>query len=98
MDRNDLLLEIGSEEIPAGYLDAARRRLEKNVGSFLKEKGIEFESREVQSFATPRRIAVLIRGVALQTPRQKSLKLGPAVSAAFDGEGNPTKAVLGFRA
>ena len=96
MDRSDFLLEIGSEEIPAGYLDPARRRLEKLVGSFLKEKGIEFESEKVESFATPRRIAVRFGEVALSTPRQKILKLGPAVSAAFDGEGNPTKAALGF--
>ena len=79
MDRRDLLLEIGSEEIPASYLDPARRRLEKRVGGFLKEKGIEFDGKGVESFATPRRIAVLFREVALSTPRQKSLKLGPAV-------------------
>ncbi len=96
MDRSEFLLEIGSEEIPAGYLDRARKVLVERVSAFLKEKGIDFPADKVESFATPRRIAVLVHEVALATPRTKSLKLGPAVNAAFDAQGKPTKAAEGF--
>ncbi len=96
MDRSDFLLEIGSEEIPAGYLGRARKVLAERVSSFLREKGIDFPKDRMESFATPRRIAVLIREVALATPRTRSLKLGPSVSAAFDAQGEPTKAAEGF--
>ncbi len=96
MDRVDFLLEIGSEEIPAGYLEAARARLRDKVTAFLTGHGIEFDAEGVETFATPRRIAVRVPKVARRTALRRQLRLGPSVQSAFDGEGRPTRAAEGF--
>jgi glycyl-tRNA synthetase beta chain len=96
MARSEFLIEIGSEEIPAGYLDPALKRLETRVLGFFREHGLDFDPDGVERFATPRRLALLVRGLSTSTPLREERKLGPAVSAAFDAEGRPTRAAEGF--
>lgn len=96
MEKADLLLEIGSEEIPAGYLEPASRALADRVTSWLAEQGLEFDESAVERFATPRRLALRVGGVATNQPTRTEQKLGPAVRAAFDEAGAPTRAAEGF--
>lgn len=96
MSSADFLLEIGSEEIPAGYLAPALAQLRASLENFFRERGIEFEAAGTQAWCTPRRLAVRIQGVSLEQPVREEIKLGPAVAAAFDAQGRPTPAALGF--
>lgn len=94
MSTTDLLLEIGCEELPAKYLNS----LQMNLGSIFKTEltkaQITFE--QLQAYATPRRLAILVQGIALQQPTQHIEKRGPAKAVAFDDNGNPSKALQGF--
>jgi glycyl-tRNA synthetase beta chain len=90
----DLLLEIGTEEIPAGYIDGALKKLSGGLGAWLEDKG--FEAGEVECFATPRRLAVRICDVQVEQPRRTERRLGPAVKAAFADDGSPRPAATGF--
>lgn len=96
METADLLLEIGTEEIPAGYIPKAVDQLATKLTAFLTERGVEVEADAVQTFATPRRLTVRIPKVPLMRPLRTETRLGPAVKAAFDGDGNPTPAAQGF--
>ncbi|RKY95906.1 MAG: hypothetical protein DRQ03_08150, partial [Candidatus Hydrothermota bacterium] len=58
---SEFLLEIGTEEIPASYILPATRNLEEKIKGFLEDKRIKFE--EIKTFATPRRIAILVQGI-----------------------------------
>ncbi len=90
----NFLCEIGTEEIPAGYLPPAIEYVEKAFRDRLTEYRIGFE--KVWVYATPRRIALLASNVAdAQESLEEELK-GPSVKAAYDAAGNPTKALLGF--
>ncbi len=89
-----LLLEIGTEEIPAGYIEPALAALAATLAQKLDEARIEHGA--VRTFGTPRRLAVMVEAVA---PRQKSLTseiVGPPRKAAYDPEGRPTTAALKF--
>jgi len=89
-----LLLEIGIEELPAGDLDGALAQLRELVPARLAEARLDYES--VRVLGTPRRLAVLVEGMPpRQRPVEEMVK-GPPVRVAFDGEGQPTKAALGF--
>jgi glycyl-tRNA synthetase beta chain len=90
----DLLLEIGAEEIPAGFVPAALRQLEGDLAKALAEARLGHG--EVKAVGTPRRLAVWARGVAERQPDARSQALGPPVAQAFDAEGKPTPAALGF--
>jgi glycyl-tRNA synthetase beta chain len=90
----DLLLEIGSEEIPAKFMPAVFAQLADIAKTKLAERRIACG--EVQTFGTPRRLALLVRGVAEQQTDRDSENKGPAVKIAFDGGGAPTKAAQGF--
>lgn len=90
----DLLLEIGTEEIPAGFLSAALGQLAESVREELEANRISFG--EVKTLGTPRRIVLLVKNAASRQPDAIEERLGPSVSAAFDKDGNPTKAALGF--
>jgi glycyl-tRNA synthetase beta chain len=92
----DLLLEIGTEEVPAGYIDGALDKLSGGRQAWLSERGFEFDADVVQTFATPRRLAVRFGQVGLEQPQRTERRLGPAVKAAFDADGNPGPAALGF--
>ena len=90
----DLLLEIGAEGIPAGFVPAALRQLAEDLGRALGEARLAHG--EVKAVGTPRRLAVWARGVAQRQPDATSQALGPPVAQAFDAEGRPTPAALGF--
>lgn len=90
----ELFLEIGTEEIPAGFLPKAMADLEAMLGKELESARIPFGA--MRTFATPRRLAVSVAGVALEQERQEVTATGPSVKVAFDEQGNPTKAALGF--
>ncbi|MCS7281897.1 MAG: glycine--tRNA ligase subunit beta [Anaerolineae bacterium] len=88
------LLEIGTEELPAGDLSLALAQLREQVPALLAEARLDYETLRV--LGTPRRLAVLVEGLApRQRPREEIVK-GPPVRAAFDAEGRPTPAAEGF--
>ncbi|WP_420825818.1 glycine--tRNA ligase subunit beta [Thiocystis violacea] len=90
----DLLVEIGTEELPPIALPSLSRAFEEGFRNQLLTHGIDFAS--IEPFAAPRRLALLVKGLPTQQPDQESLRRGPAIQAAFDAEGQPTKAALGF--
>lgn len=90
----DFLLEIGTEEIPAKFAPGVLAQLQEQVQKRLQELRLEFVRLNV--YTTPRRFAVLIQGLSeKQTDFTAEVK-GPAVKAAYDADGNPTKAAQGF--
>lgn len=89
-----LLLEIGTEEIPARVLPQAALDLAKLVEQALDAASLAHSTAE--AFWTPRRLAVLIRDVPERQPDLEQLILGPSVAQAYDANGNPTRACLGF--
>ncbi|HKF41515.1 MAG TPA: glycine--tRNA ligase subunit beta [Thermoanaerobaculia bacterium] len=92
--RQDFLLEIRTEEIPAPVLGAAREDLKTRVTEELAEQGLVPESAE--SLATPRRLIVILRGLPDKQEDKLSEVLGPPASVAFDAEGKLTRAGEGF--
>lgn len=96
MSSADFLLEIGSEEIPAGYIAPAVAQLRTKLETFLRDHAVDFDASATQTFCTPRRLTVRLRSVALEQPVRVETKLGPAVQAAFDAQGQPTAAAVGF--
>ncbi len=90
----DFLLEIGTEEIPAKFAPGALEQFREVAAKRLKELRIEY--RDVLAYATPRRIALFVEGLAeKQTDLEAEVK-GPAVKAAYAPDGKPTKAAEGF--
>jgi len=90
----DLLLEIGTEELPAAYLPELIVQLRRETEVFLKESYLR--CKQVESFGTPRRLVVLVRGLErLQLNPTEEIR-GPSKEAAFDASGKPTKALTGF--
>ncbi|MFL5321708.1 MAG: glycine--tRNA ligase subunit beta [Myxococcaceae bacterium] len=90
----DFLLELGAEEIPARFVVPAIEDVRKILVEQLAASGLSHG--EVKTYGTPRRIAVLIRGMQERTEDVKKDALGPPVKAAFDKEGKPTKAAEKF--
>lgn len=90
----ELLFEIGVEEIPAGFLSKALIDMEEIISKSLQEKRIAFQG--IRCLATPRRLTLSIAAVSPKQEDQLSEKLGPAKKTAFDENGQPTKAALGF--
>lgn len=90
----DLLIEIGTEELPPKALKKLSESFGENIRSGLEK--LRLDHGVISVYATPRRLAVVARGVACTQADQQSLKRGPAISAAFDAEGKPTQAALGF--
>ena len=87
------LLEVGTEELPADFIDSAIKQWKTTVSRRLEEQFLTPETLEI--FATPRRLALLIQGIPKQQPdREEDIK-GPPASAAFK-DGKPTKAAQGF--
>jgi glycyl-tRNA synthetase beta chain len=91
---NELLFEIGTEEIPAGFLSKAVVDMEDIIRKTLTEKRIAFDG--IRCMATPRRLVLCIADLAPRQEDQTIEKLGPAKKAAFDENGQPTKAAAGF--
>ncbi|HIL92033.1 MAG TPA: glycine--tRNA ligase subunit beta [Cycloclasticus sp.] len=90
----DLLFELGCEELPPTALKTLRDSLLKGICDGLDEANLNFGT--VHSFATPRRLTVWLEGVQVSQEDIEVEKRGPAVAAAYDKEGNPSKAALGF--
>jgi glycyl-tRNA synthetase beta chain len=95
-NRADLLIELGCEELPPKALDDIREAFFNAVRSGLQKKHISFDEKGSRSYSSPRRLAVLFRDVAAGQAEQEQARRGPAVKAAFDDEGKPTGAALGF--
>ncbi len=90
----DLLIEIGTEELPPRALQELSTAFAEAMGAQLDEQGLGYA--EIETFATPRRLALLIHQVATQQPDQDNIRRGPAVKAGFDDQGQPSPALLGF--
>ena len=93
-----LLVEIGTEELPIGALPGLAQALFDGVVDGLAKRGIAFERGDAKPLHTPRRLAVLLPGVALKQPEQHSEVLGPYLNIALDADGQPTRALQGFAA
>ncbi len=90
----ELFLELGTEELPAGFIPVALKDLQHRLCQELDQARISYGA--IRTFATPRRLAIAITDVALQQQRQELEVTGPPVRIAFDKDGNPTKAAEGF--
>ncbi len=90
----DILLEIGTEEIPARFMTAALAQMESIAKNKFDEERITYS--EIRAIGTPRRLALVVRGVAEQQTDKQSENKGPSVKIAFDENGAPTKAAQGF--
>ncbi|MGB5425830.1 MAG: glycine--tRNA ligase subunit beta [Gammaproteobacteria bacterium] len=90
----DLLIEIGTEELPPKALRRMRDALQASLDTLLDENRLAHGSSH--AYATPRRLALLIRDVPVAQPDREVTKRGPALKAAFDADGNPTKPAEGF--
>ena len=91
---NELLFEIGTEEIPAGFLSKAVVDMEEIIRKSFTDKRIAFDG--IKCLATPRRLVLYIADLSAKQEDQTVEKLGPAKKAAFDENGQPTKAAIGF--
>lgn len=96
MSKRDFLVEIGTEELPPASLFTLAAAFAEGVTKGLDAAGIKHG--DVKWFATPRRLAAYVAGVADQQPDQVIKRQGPAVTNAFGPDGQPTKAALGFAA
>ncbi|MCD6508637.1 glycine--tRNA ligase subunit beta [Candidatus Poribacteria bacterium] len=90
----DLLFEIGTEEIPASYIPPALRQMREMAERFLEENRIRHG--EITVLATPRRLTLHVKSVSLRQEDRERVIMGPPKHVAFDPDGNPTKAALGF--
>ena len=90
------LIELGTEELPPTALKALSAAFEEGLLAGLRAADLNFNADNVKSFATPRRLAILISDLETQQPDKNIEKLGPAVAAAYDKEGKPSKAAEGF--
>ena len=94
MTTQNFLVEIGTEELPPKALKTLATSFADNVEAELNQAGLTFE--KIEWFAAPRRLAVKVLNLATQQPSKEIERRGPAVSAAFDAEGKPTKAAEGW--
>src|SRR5262245_53630996 len=96
MAKRDFLFELGTEELPPKSLFTLARALADGVQKGMASAGLTHG--EIEWFATPRRLAVRVHGLAERQPDQEIKRQGPAVANAFDASGQPTKAAAGFAA
>jgi glycyl-tRNA synthetase beta chain len=93
-DQAHLLFELGTEELPPKALKLLSTSLRDEFAAGLEQANLSHG--EIESFATPRRLALLVRDCATRQPDRELERRGPALKAAFDDAGNPTKAAEGF--
>ncbi len=91
---DDLLFEIGTEELPPMALSRLAKALADGVKNGLEQAKLNFD--EISWYASPRRLAFIVSQLESEQPDVDSERRGPAVAAAFDEDGNPTRAVQGF--
>lgn len=92
--RADLLIEIGTEELPPVALPRLSSAFEQAFLRLLEEQSLEYGT--VERFASPRRLALRLSGVSETSPEKRQTRRGPALAAAFDAAGEPTPAAQGF--
>ena len=93
-----LLIELGTEELPVKALPGLAQAFFDGIVDGLSKRGVAIERGDAKPLSTPRRLAVLLPGVAVKQPEQHSEVLGPYLNIALDAEGQPTKALQGFAA
>ncbi|MFY7698048.1 MAG: glycine--tRNA ligase subunit beta [Legionella sp.] len=91
---NDLLFEIGTEELPSGAVWPLAKELADNLSALLAEANLQYG--EIRPYATPRRLAVAIENVQSRQESQSILRKGPATTVATDQQGKPNPALVGF--
>ena len=94
MSAQDFLVELGTEELPPKALNTLADAFLAGIEKGLQSAGLKFEAKKV--YAAPRRLAVLLTALETQQPDRSINHDGPPRQAAFDAEGNPTQAALGF--
>lgn len=94
MESNDLLIELGTEELPPTELAALSTAFAAGLKAALQSEQLAFT--KVRQFASPRRLALIVSDLAAQQPDRETIKLGPNVKAAYDVAGQPSKAANGF--
>ena len=90
----DLLFEIGAEEIPAGFMPNILGQLKQLAETKLNDAHLPFES--IETYGTPRRLALIVKGIADASAEISERHKGPSASIAYDADGNATKAAIGF--
>ena len=90
----DLLFEIGAEEIPAGFMPNILGQLKTLAETKFNDAHLPFES--IATYGTPRRLALIVKGLAFTSAEISERHKGPSASIAYDADGNPTKAAIGF--
>ena len=94
MSTRELFLEIGCEEIPAGFIPRATAEMEAIIAKELTIARLSFS--EIKTLATPRRLAMVVKGIPAVQPDAEITATGPSLKAAYDPSGKPTKAAEGF--
>lgn len=92
--REDFILEIGSEEIPATFVPIGCQNIEKGMRQLLEKEGIPFKS--IKTYGTPRRLAIYVSELAMAKPSQTTEKRGPPADQIYDANGKLTPAGQGF--
>lgn len=90
----DLLFEIGAEEIPAGFMPNILGQLKQLAETKLNDAHLPFES--IETYGTPRRLALIVKGLSDASAEISERHKGPSASIAYDADGNATKAAIGF--
>ena len=90
----DLLFEIGAEEIPAGFMPNILGQLKQLAETKLNDAHLPFES--IETYGTPRRLTLIVKGIADASAEISERHKGPSASIAYDADGNATKAAIGF--
>ncbi|MDX1775673.1 MAG: glycine--tRNA ligase subunit beta, partial [Desulfobulbales bacterium] len=91
--QKELLLEIGTEEIPAGFISPALENMQVIMSERLAGLNLSYDT--IHTAATPRRLVICVKGLLERQPDYKEEFLGPAKNAAFDADNKPTKAAVG---
>ncbi len=92
--KQDLLIELGTEELPPTALKGLAKAFSNTIAKGLSDAALSYD--EIKSYATPRRLAVVIKQLETTQPDKSVERRGPALQAAFNEEGCPTKAAMGF--
>ena len=95
MTTHTLLIEVGTEEIPAQYLTIIEQQFAASMLALLNQFGFDVKANQIKRFSTPRRLALSIQDITKETPSQTKIKTGPLVSKAYK-DGKPTPAAIGF--
>ncbi len=90
----ELLLEVGTEELPAKFIDPILEQMKTGAAALFREQRVEYDA--IRAFATPRRLTLSIPALSTQQTRQNEETLGPPRKAAYDEQGKPSKAAIGF--